>query len=167
MRIWLLQIGERLPGLPGVKKMRTGFLVDKLVRRGHTVVWWSSAFDHFQKAWIDSSTIKGAAGGAQLILLKGCGYQRNVSLKRYLDHRLVAHRFRAMAPQEQRPDIIVASLPAHDLAYEAVRFGAQQKIPVIVDVRDPWPDVFLSGLPPWASLLARCCWRTKASPCIR
>jgi len=49
MRVWLLQIADPLPLAPGVRRMRTGMLADKLVERGHEVAWWTSAFDHVNK----------------------------------------------------------------------------------------------------------------------
>jgi glycosyltransferase involved in cell wall biosynthesis len=54
-----------------------------------------------------------------------------------------------------RPDVIVASLPPHDLAYESVRFGREHGIPAIVDIRDPWPDIFLNHVPPNLRTIAR------------
>lgn len=153
MLIWLIQIGERLPISEGVRKMRTSFLAKKLVQRGHSVVWWSSAFDHFEKKWISSAPYE--VEGVRLILLRGCGYTSNVSIRRYLDHRIVAHRFRQQSSVEALPDVIVASLPSHDLAYEAVCFGLKKKVPVLVDIRDPWPDVFFSGLSPLLQFGAR------------
>lgn len=146
-----------MPCFLGIKKLRTSFLVEKLIERGHEVVWWSSAFDHFGKKWLDLSFIKTQEefGRVRFILLRGCGYKKNVSLRRYLDHRLVARRFCERAYRETLPDIIIASLPSHDLVYEGVRFGQKVRIPVIVDVRDPWPDVFLEALPHWVSMVAR------------
>ena len=32
--------------------MRTGALTEVLTSRGHQVVWWTSAFDHFAKRWL-------------------------------------------------------------------------------------------------------------------
>lgn len=46
MNIWLIQIGEILPLEEKAKKMRTALLADKLVERGYSVLWWTSAFDH-------------------------------------------------------------------------------------------------------------------------
>lgn len=52
MNIWLIQTGEPVPVGDNIKKMRTAILADKLVERGHSVLWWVSAFDHFKKDWI-------------------------------------------------------------------------------------------------------------------
>jgi glycosyltransferase involved in cell wall biosynthesis len=52
-----------------------------------------------------------------------------------------------MSSQRIKPDIMVASMPPNDLAHEAVRFAKKQGIPVLVDIRDEWPDLFLHFVP--------------------
>jgi len=148
MNIWLIQTGESIPHQNTARSMRTSKIADELVRRGHEVLWWASAFDHFSKSWVyDSDTLVDVCHNFCLYALKGCGYRRNVSLRRLADYRMIAKKFHVLAGSVKRPDLIIASLPAHDLAYEAVRFGRLQGVPVIVDIRDPWPDVFLDNVP--------------------
>ena len=36
--------------------MRTAILADKLMERGHSVLWWASVFDHFKKTWVFNKT---------------------------------------------------------------------------------------------------------------
>lgn len=146
--IWLIQIGEPLPLNPEVRKMRTGLLAERLADRGHSVRWWASAFEHQRKVMaFDRDAEHPLRDGLTLQILKGCGYRRNISLQRYLDHRLVARKFRAQAPALPAPDAIVASMPDHHLAWEAVRYARNRGIPVLVDIRDPWPDLFVDALP--------------------
>ena len=147
MKIWLIQIGEALPVKAGIRKLRTAYLADKLIQRGHSVLWWASAFDHFGKRWLydhdkevtldQSFTIKA---------LKGIGYKKNVSLTRYIDHRIIARKFKRFIPSAQKPDIIVASLPSYDLAYYATAFAQENSIPSLADIRDQWPDIFVEVL---------------------
>ena len=145
MNVWLIQIGESLPIKDGVQKMRTAILADKLVKRGHDVLWWTSAFDHFKKDWIfKKNTELTVKKGLKIFALKGTGYKKNVSLARYIDHRIIARKFKKLALKIPKPDIIITSMPPHDLAYEAVLFSKRSNIPVLVDIRDEWPDLFLS-----------------------
>ncbi len=44
-----MQIGKPLPIKTGVHKMRTAVLADKLLERGHKVLWWVNAFEHILK----------------------------------------------------------------------------------------------------------------------
>ncbi len=80
-------------------------------------------------------------------VLTGIGYRQNISLSRYLDYRMIARKFRIQAASVKQPDLIVASLPCHHLAYEGVRYARKRNIPVLIDVRDLWPDIFIEPLP--------------------
>jgi len=144
MKVWLMQTGEPLPIRRDVRKMRIAILADKLLERGHSVFWWASAFEHQQKVMIarrdrnfyisDRYTIR---------VLRGCGYRKNVSIARYIDHQIVAFKFRMQSKKYPKPDVIVASMPDHLQAYEAERYAKKNNIPFIVDIRDLWPDIFL------------------------
>jgi len=144
MNIWLMQTGEPLPLKNGVRKMRTAILADKLLERGHNVLWWASAFEHQQKVMISEKDKKFDIFERYTIrVLRGCRYRKNISLARYIDHQIVALKFRIQANKFPKPDVIVASMPDHLLAYEAARYARKNRIPFIVDIRDLWPDTFL------------------------
>ncbi|MEW6606957.1 MAG: glycosyltransferase family 4 protein [bacterium] len=145
MNIWLIQTGEVLPIEEDVCQMRTSFLADKLIERGQDVLWWASAFDHFKKDWIvRKDTEIPISKRYKIFVLKGIGYRKNISLSRFIDHRIVAWKFKKLAPKMPMPDVIVASMPPHDLAYEVVMFAKKYDIPLLVDIRDPWPDILLN-----------------------
>ncbi|HPC33790.1 MAG TPA: glycosyltransferase family 4 protein [Syntrophales bacterium] len=149
MKIWLTQIGEILPLQANIRMMRVGYLAERLNLRGHDVVWWASAFDHMQKKMLfpEDREIE-TRPGLKIRALTSRGYKKNISLSRCLDHLLLAEKmaksFRCSAP----PDIIVASMPDHWTAYQAVKYAKRMNIPVLVDVRDEWPDVFLNLVSP-------------------
>lgn len=147
MNIWLLQTGEPLPLSDTVRRMRTGLLADRLVRRGHTVRWWTSAFEHQRKMMLfDREGDVPLSANLTLQVLRGCGYKGNVSLQRYWDHLLISKKFGTIARKFPPPDIIISSMPDHHLSYEAVVYAKENKIPIIIDIRDLWPDIFLSHL---------------------
>ena len=144
MNIWLITIGETLPLEQNVRKHRTGILADTLVGRGHTVRWWTSAFEHQRKVMrFEKDQDVSLSDGFALQVLRGCGYRKNVSITRYIDHLVVAFKFRVQSKKYPKPDAIVASMPDHLLAYEAARYAKKNNIPFIVDIRDLWPDIFL------------------------
>jgi glycosyltransferase involved in cell wall biosynthesis len=148
MNVWLLQIGEILPLQTGTRRLRTAMLADKLTERGHNVLWWASAFDHFGKKWIFSKDMEFQVNERLRIkALKGMGYRKNISLSRFIDHRMIAWKFRRFADGIEKPDVIVASMPSYDLAFEAARYAKKYGIPVIVDIRDQWPDIFIENVP--------------------
>lgn len=147
--VWLLKDGEHLPVQQGLRRMRTGMLADALVARNHAVLWWASTFSHQRKTLLyPRDTDVSVEPGFGLRLLHAGVYRRNISLQRYQHHGNLGRRFRsAAACALPRPDVIVASFPPIEFAYEAMRFGQAHGIPVIVDVRDLWPDTFVDRCP--------------------
>lgn len=86
--------------------------------------------------------------GVSFRILRGCGYRRNVSFQRIRDHRQIAREFASRARTETRtPDVVLASYPPIELAAEAVNYARAARRPVVVDVRDLWPDIFADLLP--------------------
>jgi glycosyltransferase involved in cell wall biosynthesis len=151
MRVWLLQIAEPMPhDNDGAQRLlRTGILAKNLIRAGHTVTWWTSTFDHFnRKQRHEGNRLVPVEPGYDVQYLCGPAYHRNISFKRFQHHRAVARQFDAVAESaDQKPDIVLASVPTTELAASAVRFGRRHRIPVILDIRDLWPDVFFDVLP--------------------
>lgn len=157
MRVWLVTVGEPMPmDGPDVRLYRTGILAGFLCRKGHDVVWWASSFDHVRKAHrVKSHSRVVLENGCQVILIKTRGYKGNVSLGRLLDHRALALDFAGMAVEEPEPDVILCSMPTIELAREAVKYGVQRRIPVVLDIRDLWPEIFLELIPAFARSAGR------------
>jgi glycosyltransferase involved in cell wall biosynthesis len=149
MRVWLIQIGEPLPIDGDVPRLlRTGVLAQQLADRGHQVTWWCSTFNHWTKSHrypVDTTVELSPA--YRLRLLHSPGYRRNVSVRRIVDHRILAARFRTAIEQQPPPDLIVASFPTVEMSEAAAVFGNAKSAPVIMDVRDLWPDAFLNLVP--------------------
>ena len=157
MRIWLVTVGEPLPTDGSNERLlRTGILAGFLSRRGHEVLWWTSAFDHVRKTHrAGEDTFVSLAGNYLIVMLHSCGYRRNISLARLSNHRGMARKFVELAPREPAPDVILCSMPTIELCREAVRFAKRSGIPVVLDIRDLWPDVIVDIAPPWARWAAR------------
>lgn len=157
MRVWLVQTtGEPLPISPDARLLRTGRHAQDLAAAGHDVVWWASTFDHDSKmqiAW--GRGRRGVATRFDLQLLYAPAYRKNVSLRRYVADVMVARSFRRQARHLVPPDVIVASMPSYFVASEAVAYARGRGIPIVVDVRDAWPAIFLDALPASMRPLAR------------
>jgi glycosyltransferase involved in cell wall biosynthesis len=146
--VWVLKDGEILPIDAQPRRMRTWMLADALVARGHRVTWWASTFAHQRKALASAADRTVDLGnGFELRLLHAGTYRGNVSVKRYLHHWRLGRRFAAAAVTLAPPDVIVTAFPVIDLAYAAVQYARARGIPVVVDVRDLWPDTFLERVP--------------------
>lgn len=149
MKIWVVQPGEPLPFDSGVPRLlRSGIVASALAKRGHEVTWWASAYNQ-QAARYRGPGSSEVRVGENLVcrLLASRGYSKTVSMRRILDHRDLAKDFRRLAAGAPAPDIIFCSYPPIELADACVEFAARRGIPIIVDVRDLWPDIFIRALP--------------------
>jgi len=63
--------------------------------------------------------------------------------------------FREMASEAEPPDVIVCGVPTLELAAEAVEYGQSHNIPVLLDLRDLWPDIWFDSIPTAVRPLAR------------
>ena len=82
----------------------------------------------------------------ELCLIYAPSYKKNISVKRIINHKYMGLRFRKIAKKMEKPDLIYTSFPTIDFAEEAVKYGKKNNVPVIVDVRDLWPDIFNHNL---------------------
>lgn len=132
-----------------VRLFRCGLLAQHANERGHNVRWWTSGFDHYRKCFrYATDEVIEFRPGYEIECLRGCGYAKNVSLRRYRDHKILGQKFRQFAPQRARPDVIWCAVPIVELALPAVQLAREWGVPIVLDAMDRWPDHFLTVLPP-------------------
>ena len=59
----------------------------------------------------------------------------------------LAHRLWRRVRQQEKPSLIVAAIPAPEVAWVAGEYGRARGVPVVVDIRDLWPDLLLQAIP--------------------
>lgn len=157
MHVWLITVGERLPtDGPDERLFRTGILAKLLVKRGHRVVWWTSSFDHVRKRHrFSTDKYLDINERFRIWFLHSIAYKNNVSLSRALNHYEIARKFKRYAETSPVPDVILCSLPTLELSLAAAEFGKRKKVPVVLDIRDLWPDIFLDVVPKWGRGFAK------------
>lgn len=149
MKIWLIKTGESTPfDKNNTRLYRTGILNNILIENGHDVIWWHSTFNHAElKHRFSNNQELNVAKNGKLILLHGCGYNKNISLNRFIDHIQVARQFELLAQTQEKPDIILCAFPTIELCSKAIKYGKLYNVPVLIDYRDLWPEVFVHILP--------------------
>jgi glycosyltransferase involved in cell wall biosynthesis len=158
MKIWIASAYDPIPGLDtDIRILRYGSLAMALLRQGHEVVFWTSSFAHWRKRHrVEGDVRRTVQPGFVAEYLHGRSYHRNVSLARVQHNRELARAFRRRAALwPERPDVIVAEIPCLELAAAAAEFAAAARIPMVCDIQDIWPDVYLSWLPRWSHRSAR------------
>lgn len=146
MNIWIISEGEPVPPYTSSGRlMRAGLFATKFSELGSEVIWWCSTYAHYEKRYLfNENTVQHVSDNLKIMMLHSRnGYSNNISIKRILYSKDLANEFREKAKLFKKPDIIYCSWPLIDLCYEAVKYGELNDIPVVLDIRDLWPDIFI------------------------
>lgn len=147
MKIWVIEIGEPLPIEGDVRLLRYGLLTKAFASFGHEVTWWASSFSHASKKHVCSTDSEITVDNVLLKIIKGPGYNRNISYQRIKHHRHFAKRFELLALPKSKPDIIISPIPTIEASRVALNFAQKYNVPVIIDIRDEWPDELVNLFP--------------------
>jgi glycosyltransferase involved in cell wall biosynthesis len=115
-----------------------------LMSKGHTVELWVSDFDHISHKYFDFGENEAAVDKSLKVrYIHGKGYKSDLSPSRIIHNRQLAKDFsRKIEHVSKCPDIVYGQIPILELCEKVVDFGKKNDIPVIVDIRDLWPDVY-------------------------
>ena len=157
MKIWILQTGEPIHiDKAGLRPMRAMNLSNALVKSGHEVVIWSSNFDHFSKTHRSNTKNDFEVSKALRIkLIESRGYNSNIGLARLIDHAQLALNLRKMLRKEAPPDVAFIGYPPIETAWILTKWLKHKQIPILLDIKDAWPEVLLRVVPSKIKFLGR------------
>lgn len=147
MRIWFVEIGEPLPFLREQRLLRYGELTRVLARRRHEVTWWACDFSHQTKAFVGEPNARVHDGGVEIVLVHGTGYQRNAGPGRLRHVAVHARNLARLIEKAPVPDVIVSAMPTIEASLVMTEFARRHGVPIIIDVRDEWPEDYVRWLP--------------------
>ncbi len=148
--IWLIKEAEPVP-IDGQRVFaRTGLLAEYLSKKDYQVLWWSSTFYHIEKVYKRKqyTEIQASKNEKIALLHSPVAYKKNISIKRILYNKLLARELKKHIYSKEQPDIIICCWPIPELAKVAVEYGEKRGVPVVIDVRDMWPDFYARVFPP-------------------
>ncbi|EJR93391.1 hypothetical protein IKE_05882 [Bacillus cereus VD196] len=131
-----------------IRLQRTGMLAKELNKNGFDVTWWTSTVNHVTKTqrFMEDTEVE-ISEGYRIKLIHSNLYKKNVSFSRIKHYKDVSEKFLKMANKMEKPDLIVTCLPIINLSKQAILYKQHTNVPVILDIRDLWPDVFLDLFP--------------------
>ena len=158
MIVWILQTGEPLQidkGSP--RPMRAINLSNKLVEAGHDVVLWSSAFSHQEKKHRTREfTVYKVNENLEIRLIPSCGYKKHIGLMRLIDHFQLALNLKKLLKRERvAPDIAFIGYPPIEAAAVMSKWLSKRGVPMVLDVKDLWPSMFVDAFPKMPQPIAR------------
>ena len=159
MKVWIIQTGEPIHIDNGkIRPMRAMNLSDYLIKAGHKVTLWTSAFDHAKKSHRSKKFKKIIYNNSlEILLIPSIGYSGNISVKRLLDHFILGYNLKKKFSEKDQdlPDIAFIGYPPIETAYVGINFLKKHNIPTILDIKDLWPSLFLEPFPKILKPIAR------------
>jgi len=148
MKIWIVFVGETLPMDNNFRYWRYTMLVDELIKRGHEVIRYAPSFNHSSKKQRCEKDTQYEFDKRYVIkLIKTTEYRQNIGFARLISYKIFSLRvLNKMKSETDKPDVIITSIPSPIVFRSVMSFAKEKHIPVILDVRDIWPDVFFMGL---------------------
>ena len=159
MHICIFQTGEPLHIDKGnYRPMRCMLLADKLIENGHKVSLISSSFFHQRKIFRFKSykSIK-VNKNLNIYLIPSIGYKNHIGIKRIIDHIILALNLHIFLKKKEKffPDKIFLGYPPIETSLVMILWGIKKKIPIILDVKDNWPENFIEVFPNSLKSLAK------------
>lgn len=150
LNIWILQTGEPIHlDDDNSRPMRGMNLANKLVEYGHHVNFISSVFYHQKKIHRTKyESISRVNPQLKITLIDSPGYKKNISLKRFYDHILMAFNLKKILKNSTEiPDLVFIGYPPIEISFVMSDWLRKLNIPFIVDIKDQWPDVIVDAFP--------------------
>ena len=138
--------------------MRAMLLADKLLENGHKVTIISSSFFHQRKIFrtkgFKSIFLK---NNLTINLIPSCGYRKHIGFKRLLDHIILSINLNKFLKKNTnfKPDKIFLGYPPIEASFMILRWAKKNNIPVMLDVKDNWPENFIEPFPEFLKRFAK------------
>lgn len=165
MNIWLIVPYEPIPIIDKAgRSLRYLTLANDLAKDDrNTVSLWTSDFDHIsKKSRFGLSTDHKISHNFTIKFLYSNIYKKNISFARIRHNILLSKEFKNISNNIQlKPDIIFCCLPTLELSEQCVIFANKNNIPIIIDVVDIWPDVYLTAFPKIVQPLIKLLFRSE------
>ncbi|MCF6212567.1 MAG: glycosyltransferase family 4 protein [Flavobacteriaceae bacterium] len=145
MKIWIINPYGNLPS-ESWRPHRSYMASEAFSKKGHTVTYWISNFDHRSKFVRGSqdSCIK----GVNVKILESSKYSNHISIDRIKFEINFIKKFLKIGSRESdKPDLIIIGEPSLFVSYNFVKFTKKYSIPFIIDMVDIWPELFKISLP--------------------
>lgn len=130
--------------------MRAMLLANELIKSGHKVTIISSSFFHQRKSFRSKSSKEiNFNKELRIVLINSSGYKKHISLSRILDHIILSlnlQRFLKKNP-DFLPDRVFLGYPPIETSFVIIKWAKKNNIPVMLDVKDNWPENFIDPFP--------------------
>lgn len=99
----------------------------------------TSAFSHDKKTNRDKNNVDVKY---KVTFIPEPTYRKNVSLKRFYSHFIMARNLKRYLRHRKKPDVIYCAIPSLDVAMVTAKYAEKNRIKLIIDIQDCWPEAF-------------------------
>lgn len=147
MKIWLISLFDPTP-IDGSAAGRIKGLAEECVEEGHEVTQFTSTFRHRSKQHrFDESTSLNISPNYTVEYIRSIGYRHNMLPKRFFAHSDFAEKLEKKLDSMEKPDIILFTLPPLSVGKMLSDWARRNRVPLVADIIDPWPDSFIKDIP--------------------
>lgn len=115
-------------------------ICDELTSHVSSVELVTSSFVHSKKQQADPNLDGKYA--FKITRIHEPGYQKNISFQRIWSHRKLAKNLQRYLAARKKPDVIYCAIPSPIVANAALSYAQRNKVRVVLDVQDLWPEAF-------------------------
>ncbi len=136
----ILLIAHFCSDFDGKGNNRFNYLAELLADNNFNVELVTSDFSHNKKMKREKGNLEDL--NHKVTFIKEPIYKKNVSLKRFYSHYVMAKNLKEYLDSRKKPSIIYCAVPSLDIAETAVKYAKENNIKFIIDVQDLWPEAF-------------------------
>jgi glycosyltransferase involved in cell wall biosynthesis len=150
--IWIINAQENPiegSGQRNQRLWRSNTLAQEFARQGHNVFRWRSTFSHNKKQQLVDGPHLETVDGVKQIYIPTIGYLGHFSFRRILSHYFLGRGFNRVIRHFdlEKPDIIhICNVPL-DLLLQVSKYARRKNIPIVLDIRDLWPEAYANIIP--------------------
>lgn len=138
------------PDEPGANRFIT---IANMLSEKYEVTLVTSSYCHILK---QQRTTTPSIDSCRVVLLKEPGYSKNVSVKRFMSHKVFTKNFKKFLNKNAHHfDVIYSAYPLIYTNYLLGRYKEKLKYKLIIDVQDIWPDSITGPIPALSNSLGR------------
>ena len=136
----VLLIAHFCSDLDGKDNNRFNYLAELLADNAFSVELVTSDFSHNKKKKREIKFFENH--NYNVTFIEEPIYRKNVSLKRFYSHFIMAKNLEKYLKHRKKPSLIYCAVPSLDVAFVAAKYAKEHDIKFIIDIQDLWPEAF-------------------------
>lgn len=116
-------------------------IANTFVKAGYDVECITTSFQHFKKEPRDKELILSQNYPFKITFIDAPAYKKNVDIRRVLSNKKAAKNLKEyLSLHVSEYNAVYVSIPANNIAAMVTKICKENKVPVVVDIEDLWPE---------------------------